>query len=232
MSRAPRAPLALALLAAALPALAACEDFATPSDLDRPQIIAIIAEPPMIAPGEASALTVVMAGPAGILPTPEVRWTVLGLPGEPPRGEVVVDEAGARYVAPPTVAEQPTIAPLEARVEIEGRTLLASKLVGIGSLALRNPTVTALEVAGAAVADGEPARVARGSVVAIAARAEPAPGDDAAWSWYSTAGEIERFRSNPAELAVGDEVGPAWLIAVLRDGTGGQAVGAVPLVVD
>jgi len=211
-------------------ALSGCEEFATPADLDRPQVIAIIAEPPIVEPGGTSALTIVVVGPDGPIDAPEVEWTVVTLPGRPRLGRIDADANGVRYVAPAEVDGQPTATALEARVRLPDRELVASKLVGIGALALFNPTVTGLAVDDAELAAG-PTPIAAGTTVAIEARVEPAPSEDATYSWYSTAGTIERFRSNPTELVVDAEAGPAWLFAVVRD-HGGQALRVAELVVE
>jgi hypothetical protein len=57
--------------------VAACSDFATPSNLDRPQIIAVRSSPPSIAPGESAQLDALVAGPDGVIDA-DVEWELLG----------------------------------------------------------------------------------------------------------------------------------------------------------
>jgi hypothetical protein len=62
--------------AAILIALSACSDFATPSNLDRPQIIAVRSSPASLAPGESALLEVLVAGPDGVIDA-SAEWELL-----------------------------------------------------------------------------------------------------------------------------------------------------------
>jgi hypothetical protein len=103
-----RARVLAALCATALSGCLQLEDFAEPSLVDRPRVLAMTAEPPEIAPGEESRLTVLVAGASEV----EVSWRACGGfngvfgGGAAQYGEGDEDEGcGGGFAVPLTAAE-------------------------------------------------------------------------------------------------------------------------------
>lgn len=211
-----------------------CNDFATPAELDRPQVLAIVAEPPALAAGERAALSVVVAGPEGQIEPAMPMWaSVAPVPNAPAVGTVERDGDTYYYVAPPMQpAMNPTLALVEVTVDV-GRDapLVANKALAVGSLILRNPVVESFTADGTDVLDAEVMSVAAGATVPIEVGVVDGLPLDGFVSWYSTVGEIELYRSNPTEI-VFDTAAEGWLFAVVRDGMGGIAWTKVRVVVE
>jgi len=215
------------LLAAAAVASAACDDFATPAELTKPTVLAVIADPPLVPPGSASELSMVLAGPDGPMGADTVEWRLVEtLPGVPPFGVIEPETTGAaRFVAPDPVPPQPDDAPpiatVQATVAAGGETIVVVKGMLVADIASANPSITTLAIGGTVAADEVTLRA--GATVALDVGTEPAAGDDAFYAWYSTVGAIEQFQSNPCELVVTDTPGDGWIFVVFRDGRGGVA---------
>ena len=56
---------------------AGCTDFASPAELTKPTVLAVIAEPPVVAPGEPTDLTAVIVDGSGELTGLPVRWSLI-----------------------------------------------------------------------------------------------------------------------------------------------------------
>ncbi len=209
-------------------AAAGCTDFASPAELTKPTVLAVIAEPPIVAPGATTTLTVAMAGPDGPLEPDAVSWRVVEtLPGVPPFGAVeAADGTSATYTAPAEVPELPEgalpIDSVEATITAGDEQVVVIKGVAVlGDVEAANPTITAVVLGDEAVVDA--ATVARGQTVELTVATDPAPGENATFAWYTTAGAIDQYQSNPTELVGADEARDGWLFVVVRDGLGGVA---------
>lgn len=217
---------------------AGCTDFPGPEALTKPTILAIVAEPPVLAPGDEAALSVVLAGPDGPMEPSEVTWRLVETyPGLPVFGEVVGDGAAARFVAPDPVPDLPEgIAPLttvEVTVEAGDTSIVALKALAVIEdlpAPVTNPVVSVLAIDFAIA--GPAVTLAAGDEVWLDVGTAPRAGEDAAYAWYSTVGEIPRFQSNPAALEVQDEPGEGWIFVVVRDGRGGVAWRGVQVTVE
>ncbi|MCA9679362.1 MAG: hypothetical protein H6709_01300 [Kofleriaceae bacterium] len=225
MTAVPRRLLALATAAAAATLATACSDFANPSELTKPTVLAVIADPPLVAPGAATSLSVVMAGPDGPLDPSAVQWQLIEtLPGVAPIGTLTADGVTATYQAPEQLPELPDGSPpldsVQATITAGDTSVVVVKGVLIADLPSANPAVTALMVDGDAADDG--LTIDAGATYPLELATDPAPGDDATFAWYSTVGEIALYQSNPTELVAGD-AGDGWLFVVMRDGRGGVA---------
>ncbi|MEZ4401036.1 MAG: hypothetical protein R3B06_13510 [Kofleriaceae bacterium] len=213
----------LALTLAAL-AAAACTDFATPNQLERATIIAVVAEPPVVQPGDATELTVVVADATGVIERP-ATWTLTEtFPGVAPLGTLTGAGASATYRAPTTLPDRgPDIPPIDTAavtVDTADGRLTAIKAVAVVPTTTANPRITALTVGGAdATAAAVP--VTRGQTVTVQVTTDPATGDDARFAWYSPVGDIQYYQSNPCDLVVADDAVTGPLIVVVRDGQGG-----------
>jgi len=210
-------------------ASAGCEDFATPAELDRPQIIAMASEPASVAPGERARLSLLVAGPAGPIAPEAVTWTLTTTPGVPELGRVEEDGAETWYVAPAGVDDDPTGTLIQADVTAGDAELSGVKAMVVSVLDLENPAVTALERDGEMVDDAE-LRVRRGVRFELAVTLEPEATDDLEVSWYSTSLTIDKYRSQPTEVVVPDDAEDGWLVAVARD-RGGIGWLTIPVVI-
>ncbi len=230
-----RARLLLVPIAVVALASAACTDFASPAELTKPTVLAVIADPPLVAPGATTTLTVAMAGPEGVVIPDDVQWRLAEtLPGVPPLGEVTGDDAGASYTAPAELPELPEgslpLDSVEATITVGGETVIVIKAILITELAAANPAITSFTIGEADAVDG--LTIARDAPVALAITTDPAPGEDATFAWYSTVGLIDQYQSNPTELIGAEAARQGWLFVVMRDGRGGVAWRGVSLEVE
>jgi hypothetical protein len=214
----------------------ACGEFSTPAELTKPTVLAVIAEPPLVAPGATTELEVVVAGPGGLVEPSETRWTLTEtFSGVPPFGELTaVGARSAIYRAPDPVPELPRDVPplvgVEVTVVADDLEIVVIKALLVADLPSANPSITAVAIGGAVV--GDTATIRAGDVVELDVGVEPAPGDDATFAWYSTVGEIARYQSNPTELIAADAARDGWLFVVVRDGRGGVAWRGVEVAVE
>ncbi|MBP6628058.1 MAG: hypothetical protein KBG28_05045 [Kofleriaceae bacterium] len=212
--RSPATAVALAAL------LAACTDFATPAQLTEPLLIAVVVEPPVVAPGGTAQLTAIGAGPDGLLAVTAPTWSLIETyPGYPPFGAVAAD---GRYQAPAQVPPLPDgalpIDSVQVEVDLAGRRQLAIKAVAVADLPAVNPAVT-LTADGAAVT--APLQVSPGATVMLGTTVAPeAPADQTRFAWYATVGTIEAYQSSPAAWVAPAEPGPGTIIVVVRAGAG------------
>ncbi|MBK9036140.1 MAG: hypothetical protein IPL61_33675 [Myxococcales bacterium] len=225
----------LVVPALAVLALAACTDFATPNQLERPTIIAVVADPPVIAPGTTATVAVVVADAAGVLTMPPTTWALIeAYPGVAPLGTITGDAAGALYTAPATIPDRGDIPPVDTAavtVETSAGPLTAIKAMPVLPAATANPTLTALTVAGADALAGT-ATVTRGATVALTVTTDPPATGDARFAWYTPVGDIQYYQSNPCELVVPMDAASGPLIVVIRDGVGGVVWQQIALTVD
>jgi len=216
--------------------VASCGDFPTPAELTKPTILAVVADPPLVAEGESTTLNVVVAGPDGPMAPDALDWVLIEtLPGVPVFGALVANDDGtATYTAPDPLPERPQGAPpvdsVQLTVTVGDETLTSIKAVVVTDVPAANPAITSLIVGEAEAEDGM--HVASDVVYPIEVELDPAPGEDATYAWYSTAGAIEQYQSNPAELVGAEEAGDGWLFVVVRDGRGGVAWRGVEVIVE
>lgn len=212
---------------------AACTDFATPNQLERPTIIAVVSDPPIVQPGGTATVTVVVADTAGVLAAPPTAWALVeAYPGVAPLGTLTGDATGATYTAPATVPDRGDIPPVDTAsvtVDTSAGPLTAIKAVPVLATPAANPTVTALDVGDASALAG--ATVTRGAKLALSVTTDPATSDDARFAWYTPVGDIQYYQSNPCELEVPMDAVSGPLIVVVRDGKGGVAWRQVALTV-
>lgn len=221
----------LALILAVL--AAACTDFATPNQLEKPTIVAVVSDPPIVPPGGTAAVSVVLADASGVVLAPPTSWSLVeAYPGVAPLGTISGDAAGATYTAPATLPDRGDIPPVDtASVTVETATgpLTAIKAMAVIDVAATNPALTALDVGGASGLAG--ATVTRGATVALSVTTDPATGEDARFAWYTPVGDIKYYQSNPCELVVPSDAQSGPLIVVVRDGKGGVVWKQIALTV-
>ena len=230
----PRPPLlrvSPSLVAIAALAAAACTDFATPAELTKPTILAVTAEPPVVAPGARTELAVALADGTGVLTGLPTRWSLVSTyPGVPPMGTLT----GSTYTAPDPIPTLPANAlPIDSvKLEVDTAigTLIAIKVVPVTTVITSNPTITGFTV-GTGDALAGPLTVAHGQPVDLTVVTEPASGDTARFAWYCSAGAIDRYQSNPTTMVASDTPTSGWLFVVIRDGKGGVAWRGVEVTV-
>ncbi len=205
-------------------ALGACDDFASPAELSRPQIIAIQSVPASVDLSESAELSVFLAGPDGPIENTDIDWSIESDFGLAALGDIVVSDGKATYTAPDAAPELPTLVSLEARVEQDGKTLIGVKALLIGGPTLVNPTITAITQNGIPT---EQLMLATGSTTTLGLQMDTALGPDATYAWYANPGMIDKYRSSPTSIVAPDEPGAGWIYVVIRD-RGGVAYHAIP----
>jgi hypothetical protein len=215
---------------------AACTDFATPAELTKPTILAITADPPIVAPGASAVLETVVIDAGGVmLGLTERHALVETYPGIPPMGrlEQVGDEV--RYIAPDPVPPLPDNAPpldsVQFEIDTPEGTLRAIKVMPVAAVTATNPVISRLTVGDSDALAG-PLTLARDAALAIEVAIEPPAGGDARYAWYTSAGLIEKYQSTPAELVAAEDARRGWLFVVVRDGVGGVAWHGVEVTVE
>jgi len=225
------------LLALASAILAsACTDFATPAELQRTTILAVVADPPVTPPGGQSRLELVVVDQTGRVPAPASTWQMVETyPGVPPMGTVTANGDGtATYTAPtqapPTSGETLPIDSVQIELATTPRALTVIKAQVVASEPSQNPALATLTVDGA---DAQAAATVKaGQDAALSVGIDPPAGKDAKYAWYTTLGEIAEYQSAQATLEAPDQPGSGWLFVVVRDGLGGVAWHGTPLTVE
>jgi len=167
-------------------------------------------------------LSILLAGPDGEIGDPTITWSMATeVSGVPPIGEIQVAPDGqARYLAPEAIDDSPAVGLVRAEVAIGDTTLVGLKGIVIDSpVPMANPRITEVTVGGSPVAVGDGATIDSGAPVELGVAFDPGETPDTIYAWYSTAGEIEQYLSNPTELVAGDP-GDGWLFVVVREGAG------------
>jgi len=209
-----------------------CNDFATPAELDRAQIIVMISDPPAVPLRESSLMTIVVADSNGEVTTADVQWEVSSsVPELPPLGSVEVSGDTVTYNAPNALPSLPDLALVQATVTVGDETLVGLKGVVIGPLQFVNPTITALTAAGTDVMTAGAIEVSAGDTIDLAVTLDPPADEMTTYAWYSTIGEIEQYRSTPTEFIAPAESGDGWLFVVARNDKGGATWHKVQLTV-
>ncbi len=211
-----------------------CTDLATPAELVRPQILAVRTDPPGIAEGGVSELSILIAGPDGVIDDAQVSWAVAEpTPELPAIGEIEIDADGVAWYIPPPVVGSPTFTTIEATVTVDDSpTLIALKGVGLGlNRSTANPAIAELIVNDDSVEDGDTVTLFKTQTAPLEVLTDPPITNDAIVSWYSTVGEIELFRRTPTEILAPDEPGEGTLIVTYRDEQGGVTWLTIHLVI-
>jgi hypothetical protein len=223
----------LGSLAALVLALAACDDFRSPSEIVEPQLLGVRVVPPSLAPGEEARVEFLIADVNGPLSDVPVAWEVIDGPGGVPAyGEVRATDEGFVYSATSELEgdEVPELAVLQGIFSLPQREVIAVKIVHIGARR-DNPQIAHVTIDGAPIA--ERGRVAPGAEVELHVEADIALEEPTAVTWAATEGELERFLRTPVTwLIPADAAGTAWLYVVVRDGEGGSDWAAFPVDVD
>lgn len=193
-----------------------CSEFETPAELYKPQIVALRADPPVVAPGQSTALTALVAGPSGVM-TPPVSWHV-------PSAAAIIedgDEASPRLVVPDGASAG--IIELVATVDAGGDSLVGVRAIEIVETGRVNPSIIELRVGQTLSEPGEPIAVPVDGEIELDVRVAPEAPEGSSVSWYANVGTIDLYRRAPTSLRAPDSPGAGTLIVVYRDGRGGVA---------
>lgn len=228
----------VAFVALALLLAAGCTDVAGPAELTKPTILAITAEPPIVAPGASAELTaIVVDGSGAIAGLTQRQKLVVTYPGVPPMGRLEEDSGTVRYIAPdpvpPLLAAEPALDSVQIDIETPDEILRTIKVLGVQAGTFANPTLARFTVNGvdALTATG-PITLARNAPVTIDVAIEPAATDLARFAWYTSVGLIEEYQSTPTELVASAVAVEGWLFVVVRDGALGLVWRGVEIVVE
>ena len=215
-------------------ALAACDTFPTPAQLDHATVLAVIADPPVMPPGATSRLSFVAADHQGPI-TPPATWSLVSTyPDVPPLGAIAANGDGtATYTAPDPVPALPQGVPPADSVQVvvaSDPPVTAVKLVIVlGGTTTANPKITDVTLGGASVVGG--ASLPAGSTADLAVVTDPPPDEHFTYAWYATVGTIDHYQSNPAPIVADAAAEQGWIYVVVRDGQGGAAVRAIQAAV-
>lgn len=209
---------------------AGCFDFNDPSELADTQLLGVRAEPKAIGAGERARLDFLVGGPGGVSETAPATWTLVDDLMFPAVGSIEVEGDQIFYRAPASVPE-PSAVTLQLVVEVDGQTLTALKLVGIGLPPTPNPRLTKVTLAGAEL-DGPSVPVVANSASPLCATLEPADPEMLQIAWYSTVGELDPIRGTETTIDVAADAESGPLVVVGRDGVGGIDWRVVELLIE
>lgn len=215
-----------------LAAAAGCDNNGSPSELDRPRVLAVQVSPPHLGPQESAPVEVLVGrddGTVAVVAPDSVE--VLGAPSGSPMNGMVGRGADGWAVACPddsVLAElraqmglaegDPIPIALALEVQVEGELLTATKYVYLGSQG-DNPTLAGITAHIGSEEDGVLV-VHAGDEVPIAAYGAEGEGE-LSYAWFTSIGDIDLYLSEEAILTATDEAIDGQLVLVVRDEQGG-----------
>jgi len=207
------------LLSLALSLLAnACAEPAE-ARLDHAQILAVRTEPAHVAPGGVARIDLLAGDDSGaVFVTPPDELTATGAGGPLP----IERTADGWFV---TAGPTPDVATLEVAVAIDGVSWRAKKALVVSEPA-DNPRVVAMQVDGATSDELVAQLGTKPELAAIGVGREPLT-----YAWYSSIGDLERYRQPTAALDATD-AGEGTVLLVVRDGAGGVGWQLLPARVE
>ncbi len=243
-------------LVAAL-AVAGCDSFKSPSELGAPQVIAVRAEPAQLAPMGRAKIELLVAGldetprvvaPDSLIISPDVARLAapdggapIGMDAQAALAQLIEHTADGWFVVAPSeeqlalvrqlaglAADAPVPVPVRATVSIDGLDKRADKTVLLGQ-EVANPTISSVTIDGAEI-PMEGANVTAGKDIQVRAEASGGVGV-LGFSWFSSIGEVDLFRSQESKLKVKKEPKAGLVLVVVRDTQGGIAWKQAPVTV-
>lgn len=208
---------ALLLLSVSLSAAACAE--AAEARLDHAQILAVRAEPAHVAPGGVARIDVLAGDDAGaVFETAPDELIAVGA-----SGPLAVERTPDGWFV--TAGPSPEIATLEVTVAIDGVAWRARKALVVSAPA-DNPRVVAMQVDGSASDELVAAIGTKPALTAIGAGREPLT-----YAWYSSVGDLARYRQPDAVLDA-SAAAEGTILLVVRDGAGGVGWHILPARVE
>jgi hypothetical protein len=190
-------------------ALAACDAAPELARLDHAQILAVRAEPAAVAPGERAKIELLAGDDSGAVyeadPDTLVAFTPDGAP-------LAVERAADGWYV--TAGATPAIATLEVALEIDGVVWRATKSLVVNARA-ENPQINSMQIDGAASEELVAAVGTKPSLTVVGAGTEPFK-----YAWYSSVGDLEKYRQ-PTAILDAAEPAEGHVVIVVRDSAGG-----------
>jgi hypothetical protein len=211
-------PILVLLALSPLLTAAACAE-SSEARLDHAQILAVRAEPAHVAPGGRARIDVLAGDDAGavfVAPPDE-------LAAASPSGPLAVERTDEGWFV--TAGSAPGLATLDVTLAIDGFSWRARKVLVVGEPA-DNPRVLAMQV------DGSPSETlvaAAGSKPELAAIGEGR--EPLTYAWYSSVGDLERYRQ-PSAVLDATEAASGHVLLVVRDEVGGVGWHLLPARVE
>ncbi len=200
--------------------LVACDAAPEAARLDHAQILAVRTEPAAIAPGERVKVDLLAGDDSGAVFEAEPD-TVTAI--SKTTGPLAVEHAAdGWYVTANGTAEIATIAVTLTIDDVEWR---ATKSLVVSATAA-NPTIETMQIDGAA-SDALVAAAGTKPALSVVGRgAEPLT-----YAWYSSVGDLEKYRQPTAFLDASDPA-EGQIVIVVRDDAGGVSWQLVPARVE
>jgi hypothetical protein len=187
--------------------------------LDRAQILAVRAEPAHVAPGGTARIDILAGDESGaVFETSPDELVAMGAAGPFP----VERRANGWFV---TAGALPEIATLEVAVSIDGVSWRAKKALVVSEPA-ENPRVAVMQVDGSASEELVAPVGSKPELTAIGVGREPLT-----YAWYSSVGDLERYRQPSAALTA-DAPAEGAVLLVVRDDAGGVGWHVLPARVE
>jgi len=203
---------------AALSALAACDAAPELARLDHAQILAVRSEPAAVAPGERAKIDILAGDDAGnVFEAKPDSVTAFSRTTGPLAVERTAD---GWYVTANGAAEIATIA---VSLSIDGVEWKATKSLVVNAPA-SNPTITTMQIDGA---DADDVIAPVGTKPSLTVIAE----GDLKYAWYSSVGDLEKYRQ-PTAILDAAEAAEGHVVIVVRDPNGGVSWKLLPARVE
>ncbi len=197
---------------AILACLVACAE-AEEARLDHAQILAVRAEPAHIAPGERARIQILAGDDSGAVFEADPE-TLLATGAQP----LAIEHTADGWFV--TAGPQPGIVTLRVTLTIDGLEWPASKQLVIDDRA-ENPLIS-MQMDGATTTEIVAERGTKPELTAVAVGPGPFT-----YAWYSSVGDLERYRQPTAILDAADPA-EGSLLLVVRDSVGGVSWQLVP----
>jgi hypothetical protein len=195
-------------------AAGACAETAE-ARLDHAQILAVRTEPAHVAPGGVARVDVLVGDDSGaVFATSPDELLATGA-----AGPLAAERTADGWLV--TAGAAPELATLDVTVAIDGVAWRAKKALVVGQPA-DNPRVIAMQIDGSPSDELVAPAGTQPQLTAIGAGREPLT-----YAWYSSVGDLARYRQPDAVLDAADAAEGAILV-VVRDGAGGVGWHVLP----
>lgn len=192
--------------------LTACDSAPEVARLDHAQILAVRSEPAAVAPGGRAKIDILAGDDSGAV--------FEANPDTVTAGPLAVERAADGWYV---TANGPEIATIAVSLAIDGVAWRATKSLVVNELAA-NPTIATMQIDGAP-ADEIVAQVGTKPALSIIADG------DLDYAWYSSVGDLEKYRM-PTAILDAEQPAEGHVVIVVRDATGGVGWKLLPARVE
>ena len=207
----------ISFLALSLAVLTACDSKPEVARLDHAQILAVRSEPAQVAPGERAKIDVLAGDDSGAVFEAEPQMVTAF---SKTTGPLAVEHAADGWYV---TANGPEIATVGVALTIDGTEWRATKSLVVNATA-PNPTIRTMQIDGA---DVEELKATVGTKPALSVVVE----GDLKYAWYSSVGDLEKYRQ-PIAFLDADEAADGQIVIVVRDDAGGVSWQLLPARVE